>query len=266
VTESGWQGDRYDAAASHHRVLDDWFLDRQPPRPSDTVVDAGCGSGEFTARVAELVPDGRVIGVEPDASMLEQAQTKARENLEFRRGRLQELDTVCDPESVDLVVSRAVFHWLPLDEYPRCYDAIFRVLKAGGWLHAESGGTGNVHLVKDFLDEVAAGHGLDTAAVMFPDAGTVLELVEDVGFTVPSGGVSTVAQRRVFDRDALRSFLQTQATMAYAANAGAAAFDAFRAEADRRVDELRRNDGTYDQTFVRLDVLCQRPGSEILKS
>ena len=44
--------------------MDEWFLARHRPRPSDVVVDLGCGSGEFSARLATLVPEGRVIGVD----------------------------------------------------------------------------------------------------------------------------------------------------------------------------------------------------------
>ena len=35
--------------------------------------------------------------------------------------------------------------------------------------------------------------------------------------------------------------------------------DAFIAAVEARLDELRRHDGTYDQTFVRLHVLAHRP-------
>ena len=34
---------------------------------------------------------------------------------------------------------------------------------------------------------------------------------------------------------------------------------AFRAEVEARLDDLRRADGSYDQTFVRLDALVYRP-------
>ncbi len=155
-----WEGDAYAAQSAHHRLLDEWFLDRHRPSPRDVVVDAGSGSGEFTLRLAELVPDGRVIGVEPDASMLATAAERRRDNLEFRHGPIQRLDAICGTESADLVVSRAVFHWLPWSEYRRSYAAILATLKPGGWFHAESGGTGNVRRVVEVLDRIAARHGL----------------------------------------------------------------------------------------------------------
>ncbi|HEY7105289.1 MAG TPA: methyltransferase domain-containing protein [Acidimicrobiia bacterium] len=255
----GWHGDEYAAQSAHHRSLDEWFVSRHPPARTDVVVDAGSGSGEFTARLAALVPEGRVVGVEPDASMLAAAMPEARDNLEFRHGPLQALDRICGPESADLVVSRAVFHWIPWREYARCYEAVFRTLKPGAWFHSESGGAGNVHRVRTVLDAIAARHGLPNAAVSFPDAGRVMDLLERAGYAIPTGGVMTVAQRRPFDRVALEGFLRTQASLAYVAHATSATRDAFVAEVVANVDELRRNDGTYDQTFVRLDVLVQRP-------
>jgi hypothetical protein len=86
-----------------------------------------------------------------------------------------------------------------------------------------------------------------------------MDLLERAGYAIPTGGVMTVAQRRPFDRVALEGFLRTQASLAYVAHATSATRDAFVAEVVANVDELRRNDGTYDQTFVRLDVLVQRP-------
>lgn len=256
---AGWHGDAYARAADHHRSYDEWFLARQPPARDAHVIDAGCGSGEFTARVAEAVPDGHVIGVEPDVSMLATARRHTAANLEFRHGRVHDLDAVCTPGWADLVVSRAVFHWIPLADYPRCYAAIRAVLAPGGWLHAESGGTGNVARLAAVLDELAAGHGLSPAPPSFVDAGTALELVEQAGFAVAGGDVSTVAQRRAFDREGLRGFLHTQAAVAYVGDADPPTRAAFLADVDAHLEDLRRHDGSFDQTFVRLVVRCQRP-------
>jgi SAM-dependent methyltransferase len=254
-----WEGDAYARQAGHHRSFDDWFLDQHPPQPDDTIVDAGCGSGEFTARLATLVPAGRVIGVEPDPSMLDAARRHQADNLEFRHGGLEDLDEVCEPEVADLVVSRAVFHWIPLDAYADCYRAVRRVLRPGGWFHAESGGAGNVAAVRAALDPVAADLGLRPAAVSFPDPGTVLELAEQAGFEIPTAGVTTVAQRRAFDREQLRGFLRTQAAVAYGVGADPTLLDRFVALAVQREEQLRRHDGSFDQTFVRLHVRVRRP-------
>lgn len=254
-----WAGDAYPAEASHHRSVDDWFLEQHPPQPADVVVDAGCGSGEFTARLAEEVPDGHVTGVEPDASMLAAARRHQATNLEFRQAPLQGLDQVCEPSSADLIVSRAVFHWVPLSEYPRCYEAVYRVLRRGGWFHAESGGSGNVQRLREVLDAVAAELGLASATVTFPHADVAFELLERAGFEIPPAGVTTVAQRRTLDWNQLLGFIRTQASVAYGVGSSGPLLDRFVDAAGRRAEELRRHDGSYDQTFVRLHVRCRRP-------
>lgn len=254
-----WSGQHYVAAAQHHRSFDDWFLDQHPVHSTDRVVDAGCGSGEFTARLAELAPQGQVIGVDPDHSMLDAAERHAADNLGFREGRLQELDQVCEPSWADLVVSRSVFHWIPLGDYHRCYAAVRDVLRPGGWFHAESGGAGNINRLEALLDDVAERLGLQQATVTFPDAGTALELLEEAGFDVPTSGATTVAQRRAMDRSQLLAMVRTQAARAYGLGPDDELLERFVAHVDDRADELQRHDGTYDQTFVRLHVLAQRP-------
>jgi trans-aconitate methyltransferase len=82
----------------------------------------------------------------------------------------------------------------------------------------------------------------------------------DAGYTVDGGWVRTVAQRRSFTRDELSGWMHSQALNAYEAALPEQAHAAFRAAADDRIDELRRSDGTYDLTFVRLDLLAFKPG------
>jgi trans-aconitate methyltransferase len=255
----GWDGRAYAAASGHHRAADEWFLDRHPPAPGDTVVDVGCGTGDFTALLAGLVGHGHVSGVDPDGSMLAQARQHELPNLTFVQGRAQDLDRLLPAGSADLLVSRAVFHWIPLAEYGRCYEAARVVLRPGGWLHFESGGAGNVAGPTRLLEAIGARFGLGAARATYPDAGTVLELLEQAGFEIPPDGVRTVAQRRSFDRDELLGWVRTQPLHAYAAKLSEPARAELWAELVGRLDELRRADGSWDQTFVRLDVLARRP-------
>lgn len=46
-------------------------------RPTDSILDLGCGPGSITADLAALVPQGRVLGLDAVASVLEQARAFA---------------------------------------------------------------------------------------------------------------------------------------------------------------------------------------------
>ncbi len=52
----------------------------RPPRPGDRVLDVGCGFGDTTRRLAELVgPDGEAVGIDVSAPFVELATREAEE-------------------------------------------------------------------------------------------------------------------------------------------------------------------------------------------
>lgn len=61
----------------------------------------------------------------------------------------------------------------------------------------------------------------------------------------------TVAQRRPFDHYSILGWLRSQALQAYGLGPD------FDGAVEARLDDLRRSDGSFDQTFVRLDLLAR---------
>ena len=99
------------------------------------VLDAGCGSGKFSAAIARLGAT-RVVGLDIGVKGLEFAREQAKkvsygDRLEFREGSL--LDIPIEPQSVDIVWSNGVIHHT-LD-YEKCVSEFARVLKPGGALY-----------------------------------------------------------------------------------------------------------------------------------
>jgi SAM-dependent methyltransferase len=79
-----------------------------PPRPGERAIDIGCGFGDTTQRLAELVgPEGSVLGVDVSAPFIETARTEAEEaglgNIEFR---LADVQTLQLPQEFDYAFSR----------------------------------------------------------------------------------------------------------------------------------------------------------------
>ncbi len=250
-----WDGAAYAANTAHHRVHDAAFLATTPLRPGDRVLDLGCGSGDLTATIAGLVgDDGEVVGVDAQPSMLDEAGSRARPNQSFVLAPVQDLP---DLGTFDVVVSRAVLHWVPVADWPGVLAAAAARLRPGGWLRVECGGAGNVRRVVDLL---GAESGLPCPWT-FLDPATALALVEGAGLDAATepGFVRTIGQRRAFDETTLLGWLRSQTMHAYEASLPADSHAGFRGRVEARLEDLRRADGTLDQTWVRLDLLARRP-------
>jgi trans-aconitate methyltransferase len=255
-----WDGALYAANTGHHRAQDARFIATLPLRAHDRVLDVGCGAGDLTATVAGLVPDGEVVGLDPQRSMLEMARQVARPNQTFVHGPVQDLARLLPGAAeFDVVMSQSVLHWVPAADHPGVLADIHRLLRPGGWFRTEFGGAGNIPTVLRLLDGVSVALGGPTCPWWFADAGCYFELVEEAGFDITGGFVRNVAQRRAFTRDALLGWFRSQCVQAYEARLPPDAHRAFRDLVEARFDELARGDGTFDQTFVRLEVLAQRP-------
>lgn len=149
-------------------------------RPGDTVLDLGSGAGNdsFVAR-HEVGEEGRVIGVDFSAAMLEKARSNAQKlgftNVEFREGDIEHLPV--DEKSVDVVVSNCVLNLVPNKK--GVFSEIKRVLRPGGHFS-----------ISDIVLEGELPAGLQHGAEMY--AGCVsgaiqkseyLRLIEEAGLT-----------------------------------------------------------------------------------
>jgi len=103
--------------------------------PGEKVVDAGSGGG-FDCFVAaqQVGPQGRVVGVDMLAEMLDKARASARamglEQVEFREGILEEMPI--EDGWADVVISNGVIN-LCADK-KKAFKEIWRVLRPGGRL------------------------------------------------------------------------------------------------------------------------------------
>lgn len=103
-------------------------------REDANILDAGCGTGEISSRVAELFPRARVTGVDIVDAHLElagQRYSALASRLSFEHQSIFEL-TFADG-TFDLTICRHVLHSIPNPKH--VLAELRRVTRPGGYLH-----------------------------------------------------------------------------------------------------------------------------------
>jgi ubiquinone/menaquinone biosynthesis C-methylase UbiE len=102
------------------------------PRPGDRLLDVGCGTGEVVRALAgEVGAQGIVVGVEPSATMLDEARRRTGDSsprVEFRAGDITRLDF--DDGTFDGVTCERVFQHLAAPG--TAMSELVRVTRPGG--------------------------------------------------------------------------------------------------------------------------------------
>jgi SAM-dependent methyltransferase len=110
-----WSGPLFDLFVKYRDLTSDGLgahgevaMASNPPRPGDRVLDIGCGFGDTTQRLAELVgPKGSALGVDVSEPFIETARKEAEEagadNVEFQIADVQTLEL---PREFDYAFSR----------------------------------------------------------------------------------------------------------------------------------------------------------------
>ena len=98
----------------------------------DAILDLGCGTGELSAYVAELVgQQGKVLGVDPDIDRIKVAQEshKGVKNLSFVEGSTSNFPNM-GSKSYNIVFSNFVLHWVQNKD--EAFRNMFSSLKPDG--------------------------------------------------------------------------------------------------------------------------------------
>jgi ubiquinone/menaquinone biosynthesis C-methylase UbiE len=120
--------------------------------PADPrILDAGCGTGECSSRLAELFPQATVLGVDIIDAHLELARSRYAHlcaRLHFEHQSIYELSA--GDATFDLAVCRHVVHSIPHPD--RVFAELARVTRPGGYLHLIPEDYGMLHFQRAALD------------------------------------------------------------------------------------------------------------------
>lgn len=132
----------------HQALADDFrrIIARLPWQPHESIVDAGCGDGFFTALLAERLPDGVAVGLDAAPAFLAAAEERLHPLIDAGRVRLVEGSVErlpFDDATIDGIFSGHSMQSYP--DLPHTLREFRRVLRAGSTLAVLE--TDNVHSI-----------------------------------------------------------------------------------------------------------------------
>jgi trans-aconitate 2-methyltransferase len=146
-----WDAGSYQRVSVPHEEWAAALMERLPLGGSETVLDAGCGTGRVTRMLVERLPEGKVVAIDGSAAMV----AKVREVLRpIDESFVSDLTALELDEPVDAIVSSAVFHWIP--DHETLFARMRAALKEGGRIEAQCGGAGNLEEFRRVSAEVVA--------------------------------------------------------------------------------------------------------------
>jgi trans-aconitate 2-methyltransferase len=129
-TVTDWSGRDYAEVSGLQRAMITDAMAALSFSPGDWVLDIGCGDGFLTGAIADLVPDGYVVGADASPRMIAAASTAAGAAGSGPHFVVADARRLPFTTNFDAVVSFNALHWVP--QQALALGQIAAVLKPGG--------------------------------------------------------------------------------------------------------------------------------------
>lgn len=244
----GWDPGLYSERHSFVFEYGEELTELADVRPGERVLDVGCGTGQLTARLAELGAD--VLGIDSSPAMVEAAR-KAYPTISFEVADVVELDI---DSGFDLVFSNAVLHWVKRAQ--TAANAMATALRPGGRLVAELGGRGNIAAIKGAVDQAVAESNISPEALakpwFYPSLAEYVAILTEAGLEVTFAHL--FPRPTPLDGDSgLRDWLE-MFVRSHFSGLSDEAVDSVLSRAVEIAAPSLRNDGVWHADYVRLRI------------
>ncbi len=133
-----FDGQKYKSASGHQKEWGTRIVAELSFTGAEAILDLGCGDGVLTKLLADLVPEGKVLGIDASVGMIETAKELEGHNLSFA---CQDINDMAFSNEFDLIFSNAALHWVRNHE--RLLHSCHIALKPGGVVRFNFAGDGN---------------------------------------------------------------------------------------------------------------------------
>jgi trans-aconitate methyltransferase len=259
-----FDGKKYEQASAHQKEWGTRLIAELGLEGTERILDLGCGDGVLSAHLAELVPNGEVVGVDASRGMIEAARSRARKNLRFLLMDINELNFA---EQFDVVFSNATLHWVK--DHKRLLRNVDRALVRGGRLRFNFAGEGNCsHFFSVIREAMSAGEfAVCFAGFEWP---WYMPSVEEYSALIDASGMGNGrvwgenADRHFPDADAMIKWIDQPSLVPFLAHVPDEAKPRLREYViGRMIEETRQDDGRCFETFRRINVSARKPGGAL---
>ncbi|TAL68871.1 MAG: class I SAM-dependent methyltransferase [Bacteroidetes bacterium] len=147
-----WNPELYKQSSSEQIRWALELLSKLKLKGNEHLLDIGCGDGKVTAKIAEMLSTGIVVGIDSSREMIDYARKSFPER-EYHNLTFQVLsaDSNTFQNEFDCVFSNAALHWVK--DQKAVWMGIAQCLKSGGRALIQMAGKGNAQLMFDVLND-----------------------------------------------------------------------------------------------------------------
>ncbi len=145
----------------------------------NVALDIGCGNGNLTLALGNLIPKAKIIGVDISKSMVDMAiyNTKNVKNIEIIHADFSDLSLT---NKVDFVFSNKVLHWMT--DQQRVFEKMYSILNNNGKFVASFGIEGSMPEFRKICNEINL--DFEQLNLKLPNSAKIINMLELVGFTI----------------------------------------------------------------------------------
>ena len=252
-----FDAERYHNCSKHQKEWGTKLIEGLDLRGDERVLDIGCGDGVLTSKMAEMVPQGSVLGIDSSRNMIERAGMISGANLRFA---VMDANEMRFEREFDVIFSNAALHWV-LD-HRRLHDRCLEALRPGGRVRFNFAGEGNCSnffaVARQVMQEERF-HGLFLEfrwPWYMPSIDSYHDLVNQIGYS--SFKVWGEVADRHFSEEELVGWIDQPSIVPFLQHIPEDKRAGFR---DRVVETMLRRtrepDGSYFETFRRVNLEAQ---------
>ncbi len=254
-----FDGKKYEKVSAHQKEWGAKLIAELTLKGNESVLDIGCGDGVNTAIIAELLPKGKVVGIDASKGMIDTAKPKEKDNLHFT---LKDINKITFENEFNVIYSNATLHWVK--DHHRLLKNVFKALREGGLLRFNFAADGNCsHFFKVIRKAMEKEDFSSYFSAFFwpwymPSIDEYTQLVNDSEFKVV----------KVWGENADRYFPDTEAMVGWVDQPSLVPFLACVPESHKvafrdyvvgeMIRETKQADGKCFETFRRINILASK--------